>query len=43
MTNQNIDVAIQQQQFDTRSAQAWAKAGKTEQWVPGKILNWHMA
>jgi hypothetical protein len=38
MTNQNIDVTIQQQQYDTRSAQAWAKAGKTEQCVPRYLL-----
>jgi hypothetical protein len=38
MHDQNIDDIIRQQHMDTRSAQAWAKAGKTEEWVHRYLL-----
>ena len=36
--NENLDAMIRQQQLDTRSAQAWAKAGRTEEWVQRYLL-----
>lgn len=38
MNNESIDHVIQQQEFDTRSAQTWAQAGKTEEWVHRYLL-----